>query len=109
MRATSSHVASAVHLDRSLFEAAPAAVVFQSGGAGAGAPAAASLRLRNLDRVPRHVRVLPPDPGSGFSVDGPYDGRGARIADGGRVAPGTEAVFRVRWMPHPRRPPARAA
>ncbi|CAE7277756.1 HYDIN, partial [Symbiodinium sp. KB8] len=57
----------------------------------------ARLALRNVDTVPRRVRVAQPDHPS-FAVRGPLDSAGAPLKDS-RIAPGVEAVFTVVFTP----------
>lgn len=91
----SSQTQSAVDVDRPLFAPLPALVEFRHYEPFA--QTTAKLSLRNMDRVPRRVRILPPDTPF-FSISGPRNGRGQEMVDS-RIAPGTEVHYTVSFTP----------
>ena len=95
MADTTTQVRSAVELDRPLFHCTPQVVEFAEFTPFT--PSNARVSFRNDDSVPRRIRVLQPD-SPYFSVEGPFASHGGELPDG-RIAPGTEVCYRVRFSP----------
>ena len=86
------NVRCAVPIDEPIFQPSPAETIFDSFEPLA--DYSATLRMRNNDAVARRIKLLQPD-SSAFAIEVPAQLRAA----GGKVAPGMEVTFRVRFAP----------